>query len=126
MGVTETLQGTLRAAQLEELHNEIDSKTKAMELNKNVLEVGLARELQEIRRRREELDKEESRLTANMLEEDLENKLLIGSLLEESVRKIFYEEVESHSALEKNEDDLDAQKDEEINGFAESLTEASS
>jgi hypothetical protein len=60
-----------------------------MELNKNVLEDNLSVELREIRRQREELDRREKQLISDMLNEDRENKSLIGSLLEESLQKIF-------------------------------------
>lgn len=122
--LTETLQDHVRAAQLEELHSEIDSKIKAMELNKNVLESGFTQELQEIGRQREELDRKEERLRAEILANDSENKSLVGSLLEESVRKIFWEAVESHSFSEKK--DFGVQKDEEMNGLWGSLTDVSS
>ncbi|KAF1979850.1 hypothetical protein BU23DRAFT_637267 [Bimuria novae-zelandiae CBS 107.79] len=113
--LTETLQDHLRAAQLEELHSELDSKTKTMELNKK-----------QIRRQREELDKKDECLRANTLAGDSENKLLIGSLLEESVRKIFYEDVESHSALGNDQDALEVQRGVKIGRLGESHTEVSS
>jgi len=117
---TEALQDPLRTAQLEELHYEIDSKIKAVELNKNVLEDGLSRELQEIRRQREELDRKEKDLIARVLREDLENKSLIGLLLEESVRNIFAEQGASLAELEKDQDDAEVNIDEEeLNGYRE-------
>jgi len=124
MEFTATLQDSVRAAQLEELHNEIDSKIKAMELNKNVLEDSVSHELEEIRRQREELERKEKELVANMLKEDQENKSLIGVLLEESVRSMFYEEVESQAGLEQNEDNTEIMADEEVNGFTEGVYEA--
>jgi DNA polymerase kappa len=45
--------------------------------------------LREIRRQREDLDRREKQLINDMLNEDRENKSLIGSLLEESLHKIF-------------------------------------
>jgi len=122
--LAETLQNSLRTAQLEELHYEIDSKIKAMELNKNVLEDSLSHELQEIRQQREALDRKEKDLIANMLREDLENKSLIGILLEESVRNIFAEQVSSLAELEKDQDDAEVNvHDEEINGGKETADE---
>ncbi|KAF2094636.1 hypothetical protein NA57DRAFT_18840, partial [Rhizodiscina lignyota] len=87
--LAEALQDPLRTAQLEELHYEIDSKIKAMELDKNVLENDLTQKLKEIRRQREELDREEKDAVASVVRRDLENKSLIGILLEESVKNIF-------------------------------------
>lgn len=83
------LQDGLRAAQLEELQSDVDSKIKAMELNKNVLEDTASSKLQDIQRQREELDRMEAKLIEDILREDLDNKALIGQLLEDSVRGIF-------------------------------------
>ena len=117
MKLAETLSDPLRAAQLEELHCEIDSKIKAMELNKNVLEDNLSQELEEIRRQREELDRKEKDLITTTLKEDLENKSLVGLLLEDSVKKIFDEELRSQVDLERDQDEV--KSDEEgVNGFA--------
>lgn len=113
--LTETLQDYQRAAQLEELHSELNSKIQAMELNKNALEDEYAREMQEIRRQREELDKKEERLKVNMLAGDLENKLLIGLLLEDSVKRIFSDDLDWHSAVDEDQDDGQAQKGGEMN-----------
>src|SRR5436190_12429427 len=97
--LAEAIQDPIRAAQLEELHYEIDSKIKAMELNKNVLEDGLCHQLQEIHRQREVLNKKEKDLIAGVLRDDLENKTLVGLLLEESVRNIFAEQDRASAEL---------------------------
>ncbi|KAL8402628.1 hypothetical protein RB596_009118 [Gaeumannomyces avenae] len=68
---------------------ELSSKIKAMELNKNILEDTLASELQAIQKQRKGLDEKEARLIQAMLKDDMDNKALIGQLLEESVRKTF-------------------------------------
>ncbi|KAF2467964.1 uncharacterized protein BDR25DRAFT_233446, partial [Lindgomyces ingoldianus] len=115
--LTEALQDHLRVAQLEELHLEIGSKIKAMELNKNALEDELASELQKISRQREELDEKERSLRAKMLSSDSENMRLIRSLLEESVREIFHEGFEWHSAVEDNGDDSEDHNDVEHGQF---------
>jgi DNA polymerase kappa len=109
--LAEALQDHPRAAQLEALYFEIDSKIKAMELNKNALEEEYASELQKLCQQREELDEKERSLRANMLSGDMENKRLIGSLLEESVREIFHEGVEWHSAVKDTGDDSEEQTD---------------
>jgi len=119
--LTETLHDPLRAAQLEELHDEIDSKIKAMELNKNVLEDELNTLLREIQRQREELDRKEKELIVTTLKEDLDNKALIGLLLEESVHRIFDEDFTSRADLEKGLDKSEAKTDEEMNGFGETI-----
>ncbi|KAH8656439.1 hypothetical protein BGZ61DRAFT_434384 [Ilyonectria robusta] len=122
------LQDGLRAAQLEELQSDVDSKIKAMELNKNVLEDTASSKLQDIQRQREELDRMEAKLIEEILQEDLDNKALIGQLLEDSVRGIFRlqrdatnkdcredyegkEENEENEGDEENEEDKD--RDEE-------------
>ncbi|KAL1983232.1 hypothetical protein VTN96DRAFT_330 [Rasamsonia emersonii] len=114
--LAETLQDPLRTSQLEELHFEVESKIKAMELNKNVLEDTLAQELQEIQRQREELDRREKESIARALREDQENKALIGLLLEESVKRIFDDETKP---AEGDRGSPEAKSDdEEVNGVA--------
>jgi hypothetical protein len=99
--LTETLNDPLRSAQLEELYHEIDSKIKAMELNKNVLEDELDAQLREIQRQRAELDRKEKDLKATTLRKDVENKALIGHLLEEALQKIFDEKLMSRADLRR-------------------------
>ncbi|KAI0178499.1 hypothetical protein GGR52DRAFT_578803 [Hypoxylon sp. FL1284] len=94
-----------RAGQLEEMCYELDSKIKAMELNKNVLENSAKVGLEEIQRRREELDRMETEMMANIVREDRENKSLIGALLEDSVGRILEgDTVMEDEAGEQNED----------------------
>ena len=88
----EVLQDNVRALQLEELRTEIGGKIEAMELNKNALENFAARELADIQRRREELARLERETIENMKKHDNEHKSLVGSLVEESVRRIFAED----------------------------------
>ncbi|KAI8228761.1 N-acetyl-6-hydroxytryptophan oxidase ivoB [Colletotrichum sp. SAR 10_86] len=76
-------------AQLEELKSELDNKIKAMEMSKNVLEDRAAAGLEEVRRQREELDRQEKQLVLDMLTEDREYKDLVGKLLVASVKDIF-------------------------------------
>lgn len=87
--LAKTLRDPLRAAQLEELQHEIERKIKDMELNKNFLEDRLDKDLREIQRQREELNRREKDLIATMLREDQENKSLIGTLLQDSLQSIF-------------------------------------
>ncbi|KAJ0333173.1 hypothetical protein COL922a_010911 [Colletotrichum nupharicola] len=69
--------------------SELDGKIKAMEMSKNVLEDRAAAGLEEIRRQREELDRQEKQLVFDMLTEDREYKDLVGKLLLASVKDIF-------------------------------------
>lgn len=80
------------AKQLDGLRAELGSKIQAMDLDKNILENALASKLQEILRQREELEKKEAALIQAMLRDDMDNKALIGQLLEESVYRIFYKQ----------------------------------
>jgi DNA polymerase kappa len=101
--VTEVLQDSLRASQLQELQKEVDSRIDAMELSKNVLEDNVSRELDEIRLQRQMLDEKEKEIVANMFKEDDDNKSLIGTLIEESINRIFSEEGELQQTLEDQE-----------------------
>jgi hypothetical protein len=93
--LAQTLQDDLRAAQLDEIRRDIDLQTKAMELNKNVLEDATSAGLQEIQRQRQELDRMEADLIQKMLIDDENNKALVGHLLEGSVRRIFWGEAQA-------------------------------
>ena len=74
----------------------------------------------EDQRQREELDRKEKDVTATTLREDMENKTLIGLLLEEAVQKIFDEE--PRADLEKGQDQSEAKTDEEeVNGSVETI-----
>ena len=85
--LTEMLNDFLRAARLLELYYEINSKIKAMELNKNVLKDEFNTQFREIQWQREELDRKEKDVTVTTLKEDMENKTLIGLLLEKAVKR---------------------------------------
>ncbi|KAI1341197.1 hypothetical protein F5Y15DRAFT_377221 [Xylariaceae sp. FL0016] len=89
-----TLRDHMRAAQLAELCYELESKIKAMELNKNAIEHTAMLALEDIERQREELRKKERLLVEKMLKDDLENKAFVGLLLEESIRRIADEAAE--------------------------------
>ncbi|KZL68385.1 ubiquinol-cytochrome-c reductase cytochrome c1, partial [Colletotrichum incanum] len=124
--LAEALQDLTRAAQLEELVSEVDAKIKAMELTKNALEDRALSQLEGIRRQREELDRQEKGLTEEMVKDDHDNKMLIGRLLEASVKEIF-EGTKSHT-LEEEETD-GAEFDEgfrvkKLNGVKNTLNEA--
>ncbi|EAS29334.3 uncharacterized protein CIMG_08080 [Coccidioides immitis RS] len=114
---TETLQDSVRSLKLDELHNEIDSKIKAMEMNKNALEDTVCQELDIIHQKREELDRKEAYLIEKMKKDDRENKALIGSLLEDSIRRIFSEN-EPQATMEDDEDNAGSRSNDEANGYA--------
>lgn len=88
VALTLALNDHRRAGELEEMCYELDSKIKAMELNKNVLENSAKAGLEEIQRQREELDRRETEIIANMIRDDRENKSLVGNLLEDLVGRI--------------------------------------
>lgn len=92
--LTFTLGDQKRARQLEEMCYELESKIKAMELNKNALENTASASLDEIQRQRELLDRKEREVIANMMKDDQETKGLIGALLEDSVGRILEEKTE--------------------------------
>ncbi|PYH93329.1 hypothetical protein BO71DRAFT_431078 [Aspergillus ellipticus CBS 707.79] len=87
--LTEILGDALRTSQLEDLHQDIQDKIRILEMNKNVLEQGLAGGLREIEMQRERLDQQERELKAKTVEDDRENKLMMGLLVEEAMGRIF-------------------------------------
>ncbi|EXF76167.1 hypothetical protein CFIO01_03560 [Colletotrichum fioriniae PJ7] len=103
--VAETLQDVSRAAQLEDLMSEVDEKIKAMVLTKNVLENRTLFSLDDIRRQREELNRQEKELIENMVREDRDHKALIGRLLEAAVDDIFEKKAVRGQILEEAEND---------------------
>ncbi|PWY74067.1 hypothetical protein BO83DRAFT_360149 [Aspergillus eucalypticola CBS 122712] len=96
--LAETLGDTLRTSQLESLHSDLQDKIQILEFNKNVLEENLACQLRDIEAERQLLTRREERLRAKTVEDDRENKLMMGLLLEESMEQIFrVEEVQSET-----------------------------
>ncbi|KAL2016470.1 hypothetical protein VTK56DRAFT_3491 [Thermocarpiscus australiensis] len=87
--LTLVLGDNIRTTQLENLHSDVNGQIEAMELNKNVLEDTTACCFRKIEEKREELDRMETELIRKMLKEDMDNKLLIGQQLENSVYAIF-------------------------------------
>jgi len=84
-----TLSDHSRAVELENLHLELGSRIRDMELNKNFLENRLDEQLHALSEQRAELDRKEKEAIATMLQEDQENKLLVGSFLEDAVKITF-------------------------------------
>ncbi|KAH8684278.1 hypothetical protein BGZ60DRAFT_397194 [Tricladium varicosporioides] len=87
--LAQTLGDYSRAAELENLQQEIGSRIRDMELNKNFLENRLDEQLRDIFEQRAELDRREKDAIAMMLRGDQENKLLIGSFLENAINTTF-------------------------------------
>ena len=83
------LRDSAREQQLDELHRELESKMRALELNKNFLETKLEQELQKIAKQRRELDEKEKGAVVTMLREDEDHGSFIGVLLLNSVKQIF-------------------------------------
>ncbi|KAI1407606.1 hypothetical protein F5Y13DRAFT_125314 [Hypoxylon sp. FL1857] len=106
-----TLGDHKRASQLEEMCYELDSKIKAMDLNKNALENSATAGLEEIQRQREALDKKEKEVIADMMKSDQENKSLVGALLEDSVSRILQEKTENEDEVKGVEQDENSGSD---------------
>ncbi|KAI2465171.1 hypothetical protein F4781DRAFT_425003 [Annulohypoxylon bovei var. microspora] len=99
-----TLGDHKRANQLEEMCYELDTKIKAMELNKNALENSVMAGIEDIQRQREELDQKEKEMIANMVKSDQVNKNVIGDLLEDSVSRILEGKSESDDDVKAYQD----------------------
>ncbi|KAK7756894.1 hypothetical protein SLS62_000910 [Diatrype stigma] len=103
-----------RAARLDAVCRELDHKVEAMRLNKNALEGAAAAGLEDIRRRREELDRRERDIVARMLREDRENKAAMGVLLESSVARILAERLPDIDEVVEEEGDDDNEIDDGV------------
>ena len=84
-----TLRDQVREQRFTDLYVEVESKMKALELNKNFLETRLEEELNEIAMEREKLDLREREAARRAIKEDKEHVALIGSLLSKTVGPIF-------------------------------------
>jgi len=122
-GISELIRSTARFAaalrdpsckeQLNELHNELEGKIRALELNKNFLETELEHELEDIAKRRRELDEKEKEAVATMLREDKEYGSLIGVLLSQTVEQIFDKNKAEESGHTNTARSLDHETEEE-------------
>lgn len=113
--LTEALQDSRRAAQFDALHQEIESKIKAMELHKNALEDTLRVELELIAAKRRELDQQEAACVDKMLADDRENKALIAKLLGEFVPRAFEDRGAEQECSESCTDEEGTQVIEDLN-----------
>ncbi|RAH51135.1 uncharacterized protein BO95DRAFT_469939 [Aspergillus brunneoviolaceus CBS 621.78] len=84
-----TLGDALRTAQLDDLHRDLQEKTTILESNKSLLEANLACQLDNIQAEREQLDRREQALRAKTIQDDGENKRMVGLLVERSLDQIF-------------------------------------
>jgi hypothetical protein len=82
--LAQALGDAARAAAFTQLHLEIGSRIRDMELNQNFLENRLDEQLRGIARARADLDRSEETALAAMLLEDAENRRRIGAFLEEA------------------------------------------
>ncbi|KAI1806348.1 hypothetical protein F4811DRAFT_161490 [Daldinia bambusicola] len=103
-----TLGDHRHVSQLEEICYELDNKIQAMELNKNALVHSTTAELEDIQRRREELNRLEKEVLANMVKNDQKNRGFIGALLEDSVGRILEGKTEMGT-----DDEFKVEEDEE-------------
>ncbi|PYI25775.1 hypothetical protein BP00DRAFT_490648 [Aspergillus indologenus CBS 114.80] len=84
-----TLGDALRSAQLDDLHRDLQEKITILESNKSLLEANLACQLDRIQAERDRLDREEQAIRAKTIQDDGENKRMVGLLVERSVDHIF-------------------------------------
>ncbi|KAJ2892673.1 hypothetical protein MKZ38_009488 [Zalerion maritima] len=87
----EALLDNHRAAQLKDLHDEIENKIEAMQLRITRLEEAAAKELQEVYTQRAELDRKATEIAEHLAGNSHSTKSFAGRLLEESVGNIFRE-----------------------------------
>ena len=93
MKYTRALRDESKSTQLNDLHLELEKRLRDMDINKNLLKYRFEEELQVIAEERAELDRREKDALAKLRQEDREHGLLIGSILEASVRNIFTRDV---------------------------------
>lgn len=112
--LAKTLGDHPRAAQLERLRQEMESRIRDMEFNKNFLENRLDEQLRAVEEQRAELDRQEREAIATMLKDDQENKMLIGSFLEVACKEYFEvdngREMEA-AAVDRSQTDSDKNDD---------------
>ncbi|OJJ95951.1 hypothetical protein ASPACDRAFT_47308 [Aspergillus aculeatus ATCC 16872] len=84
-----TLGDTLRGAQLDDLHRDLQEKIQILESNLSLLEATLACQLDGIQAERDRLDREEQALRAKTIQDDGENKRMVGLLVERAIDQIF-------------------------------------
>ncbi|PYH79589.1 hypothetical protein BO82DRAFT_314965 [Aspergillus uvarum CBS 121591] len=84
-----TIGDALRTAQLDDLHRDLQEKITILESNKSLLEANLACQLDSIQAERDRLDLEEKAIRAKTIQDDGENKRMVGLLVQRSVDQIF-------------------------------------
>ncbi|KAK6197161.1 hypothetical protein LQW54_010855, partial [Pestalotiopsis sp. IQ-011] len=114
------LRDLRRAAVLEALAAELGHKISSMALVKNDAERTAVARLEDVRRRREALDREEEAAVAEMLRRDADATLAIGMLIEESVGSILRAPVEQSGGEEEDEDEEgDSDEDDANEAFSD-------
>lgn len=88
INLAEALRDTHRATQLLDIKAAVDGKLEAMELMKKATEDRVTAQVVSIRRKKEELDRQEKALIKGMLKDDREHNELAGHLLDVSVTEI--------------------------------------
>ena len=99
--------------QLDELHGRLDGKIRALELNKNFLESRLEKEMHDLARQREELDKKERNAVSTMRKEDKDYGWLIGTLLSQDVNEILDKRTVDGPNLPEGEQNVGAATEDE-------------
>ncbi|KAI4598322.1 hypothetical protein KJ359_003206 [Pestalotiopsis sp. 9143b] len=112
------LRDLRRAAVLEALTAELGHKISSMALVKNDAERTAVARLEDVRRRREALDREEEAAVAEMLRRDADATIAIGMLIEESVGSIWRAAPVEQSGGEE-EDESDSDEDDANEAFAD-------
>ncbi|RAH82814.1 hypothetical protein BO86DRAFT_408973 [Aspergillus japonicus CBS 114.51] len=84
-----TLGDALLSAQLGDLHRDLQEKITILESDKSLLEANLACQLDYIQAERDRLDREEKAIRAKTIQNDGENKRMVGLLVARSVEQIF-------------------------------------
>ncbi|RAL13198.1 uncharacterized protein BO97DRAFT_450621 [Aspergillus homomorphus CBS 101889] len=87
--LAEVLDDEVRALQLRSLHHDIEDKIIMMKCGKDALDDSLAAARKNIQLQREALCREEEELEAKAIDNDKQNRMRTGILLEESMARIF-------------------------------------
>lgn len=92
VSLSEAVGDSVRTAQLGRLLNEVGDQVRTMKHHKTFLENDLRMKMEDLRRRREALDREEKDLVEGVARKDEKHKALIGNALEKAMGKLFLEE----------------------------------
>lgn len=118
------LRDLRRAAVLEALAAELGHKISSMALVKNDAERTAVARLEDVRRRREALDREEEAAVAEMLRRDADATIAIGMLIEESVGTILRAAPVEQSGGEEEDDEEEEEGDSDEDDADEAFVDA--